>query len=510
MILRDLLPATVPLHIQGSLDVEISQLVYDSRLAKPGALFFALPGTKNDGARFIDQACERGACAVVVPPGTVITGRVTTIFSGTPRLLLGLMADRFYRSPSARLTLIGVTGTSGKTTTTYLLEAIWQAMGWSTGVIGTVNYRYQARELSAPFTTPEAVELQELLSTMTAHGVSHVVMEVSSHALAQERVQGCRWDGALFTNLGRDHLDFHRDLEDYFAAKSRLFLQALAASPKPQRFAVINADDPWGTVLLTKPIPGRVLTYGLQPGVTVSARNVEKSLQGLRGILRLNEEEVTFSSSLIGEPHLYNILAAATVAHALGVPAERIAAGIAQCPNVPGRLEAVSLGQPFTVLVDYAHKPDALEKVLHSVRQLTRCRLLTVFGCGGDRDRGKRPLMGEAAGRLSDVVILTSDNPRTEDAEQIIAEAEVGLVQAGQSKVAETAAVAALPQGYLVIADRRTAIRTALAGARPGDVVVIAGKGHEDYQIIGTTKYHFDDREEVRNYLKMVYGEGRA
>src|SRR5256885_2100560 len=213
MILRDLLPATVPLHIRGSLDVEISQLAYDSRLVKPGALFFALPGTKNDGARFIDQACERGACAVVVPPGTVVTGRVTTIFSGTPRLLLGLMADRFYRSPSARLTLIGVTGTSGKTTTTYLLEAIWQA---------------------------------------------------------------------------------------------------LAASPKPQRFAVINADDPWGTVLLTKPIPGRVLTYGLQPEVTVSARNVEKSLRGLRGILRLKEEEVTFSSSLIGEPHLYNILAAAT------------------------------------------------------------------------------------------------------------------------------------------------------------------------------------------------------
>ncbi|HEV8715374.1 MAG TPA: UDP-N-acetylmuramoyl-L-alanyl-D-glutamate--2,6-diaminopimelate ligase [Candidatus Binatia bacterium] len=510
MILRDLLPTTVPVQIHGSVDLEISQLVYDSRLAKPGALFFALPGTKNDGARFIDQACARGARAVVVPPGTVVAGQVTTIFSDTPRLLLGLMADRFYHSPSARLTLIGVTGTSGKTTTTYLLEAIWRAMGWSAGVIGTVNYRYQDRELPAPFTTPEAVELQELLSTMAAHEVSHVVMEVSSHALAQERVQGCRWDGAVFTNLGRDHLDFHRDLADYFAAKSRLFLQALAASPKPQRFAVINADDPWGTVLLAKPIPDRVLTYGLQSGVTVSARNVEKSLQGLRGILRLDEEEVTFSSSLIGEPHLYNILAAVTVAHALGVPAERIVAGIAQCTHVPGRLEAVSLGQPFTVLVDYAHKPDALEKVLRSVRQLTTHRLLTVFGCGGDRDRGKRPLMGEAAGRLSDVVILTSDNPRTEDPGQIIAEAEVGLVQAGQLKVTETAAVAALPRGYLVIADRRTAIRTALVGARSGDVVVIAGKGHEDYQIIGTTKYHFDDREEVRHYLQTVYGEGRA
>jgi UDP-N-acetylmuramoyl-L-alanyl-D-glutamate--2,6-diaminopimelate ligase len=493
------------------MDVEISHLAYDSRRAKPGALFFALPGTKNDGTRFIDQACERGACAVVAAPGTAVSGQVTTIFSDTPRLLLGLIADRFYQNPSARLTLVGVTGTSGKTTTTYLLEAIWQALGWSPGVIGTVNYRYQGRELPAPFTTPEAVELQELLSTMATHQVSHVVMEVSSHALAQERVQGCHWDGTLFTNLGRDHLDFHRDIEDYFAAKSRLFLQALAASPKPNRFAVINADDPWGTVLLAKPIPGRVLTYGLQPGVTVSAHNVEKSLQGLRGILRLEEEEITFASPLIGEPHLYNLLAAAAVAHALGVPAERIAAGIAQCTNVPGRLEAISVGQPFTVLVDYAHKPDALEKVLHSIRQLTTRRLLTVFGCGGDRDRGKRPLMGEAAGRLSDVVILTSDNPRTEDPRQIIAEAEVGLVQSGQVKVRETETpVAALQRGYLVIADRRTAIRTALVGAQPGDAVVIAGKGHEDYQIIGTTKHHFDDSEEVRHWLKMGASEERG
>jgi len=262
--------------------------------------------------------------------------------------------------------------------------------------------------------------------------------------------------------------------------------------------------------LLTKPIPGRVLTYGLQPGVTVSAYNVERSFLGLRGILQLEGEEVEFSSSLIGEPHLYNILAAAAAAHALGAPAERIAAGIAHCTNVPGRLEAITAGQPFTVLVDYAHKPDALEKVLRSVRQLTTHRLLTVFGCGGDRDRGKRPLMGEAAGRLSDIVILTSDNPRTEDPRQIITEAEIGLIQAGQLQVPATESVVTLRQGYLVIADRRMAIRTALAGAQLGDVVVVAGKGHEDYQIIGTTKYHFDDREEVRNYCKMVYGEGRV
>jgi UDP-N-acetylmuramoyl-L-alanyl-D-glutamate--2,6-diaminopimelate ligase len=237
---------------------------------------------------------------------------------------------------------------------------------------------------------------------------------------------------------------------------------------------------------------------------------VEKDFHGLRGILRLGGEEVAFSSALIGEPHLANILAAATVAHALGVPAETIAAGVARCARVPGRLEVITAGQPFTVLVDYAHKPDAIEKVLRSVRQLTKNRLLTVFGCGGDRDRGKRPLMGEAAGRLSDVVVLTSDNPRTEDPLRIIAEAEAGLVQAGQRKVVETEAVVTLRRGYLVLADRRAAIRAALAGAQPGDVVVIAGKGHEDYQIIGTTKHHFDDREEVCNYLRLVYGEERV
>ncbi|MSQ47789.1 MAG: UDP-N-acetylmuramoyl-L-alanyl-D-glutamate--2,6-diaminopimelate ligase [Deltaproteobacteria bacterium] len=496
------------MQFQGSGDVEVTHLAYDSRTVQPGALFFALPGTKSDGTRFVDEAIRRGASAVVVPPGTLVPPQVPAIYSPTPRRLLGICADRFYQQPSRHLTMVGVTGTSGKTTTTYLVESIWRAMGWSPGVIGTINYRYRGRTLPAPFTTPEAVELQALLGAMRAEQVSHVVMEVSSHALAQERGHGCRWDGALFTNLGRDHLDFHTDLEDYFAAKSRLFFEELAASDKPRRFAAINADDPWGERLLSQAIPGRVVTYGLQPGVTISARDVEKSFQGLRGTLRIASEEVSFSSALIGEPHLYNILAASSIAYALGVPAEVIAAGVACCSGVPGRLETVAMGQPFGVLVDYAHKPDAMEKTLRSVRQLTRGRLLTVFGCGGDRDRGKRPLMGEAAGRLSDVVILTSDNPRTEDPLHILAEAEPGLVQSGMKKVDDPAMIGGLTQGYVVMADRRGAIQAALAGARPGDVVVIAGKGHEDYQIIGTTKSHFDDREEVRSYLAPLYSEG--
>jgi UDP-N-acetylmuramoyl-L-alanyl-D-glutamate--2,6-diaminopimelate ligase len=518
MILRDLLPATVPLQVQGSLGVEIVQVSYDSRSVKPGTLFFALPGGKTDGVHFIQQALAHGAAAIVVPSETSVTAaafsfpseQATLITCPAPRALLGLVAERFYGQPSRQLTLVGITGTSGKTTTTYLLEAIWRAMGWSTGVIGTVSYRYHDYEQPAPLTTPEAVELQHLLAAMVARQVSHVVMEVSSHALVQERVQGCRWDGAVFTNLGRDHLDFHVDVDDYFAAKSRLFLQSLAASEKSDRFAVINADDPWGAKLLSQSLPGRVLTYGLRSGVTVSVQNVELDFRGSRGILDLSGEAVPFSSPLIGEPHLYNILAAATTAHALGVPAATVAQGIAQCAGVPGRMEAISEGQPFSVLVDYAHKPDALEKVLRSLRRMAQRRLLTVFGCGGDRDRGKRPLMGEAAGRLSDVVILTSDNPRTEDPWQIIAEAEPGLVQSGMKRVDDPATLAHVAHGYVVLENRRAAIHAALAGAQPGDVVVIAGKGHEDYQIIGATKHHFDDREEVRAYLKTLDSEGQT
>jgi len=509
VILRDLLSSTPPVQVQGNLDVEIVHLAYDSRTVQPGSLFFALPGTKSDGARFINEAVTRGAAAVVVPPNSIVSPHVTAVYFSAPRVLLGACADRFYQHPTAQLTMLGVTGTSGKTTTTYLTEAIWHAMGWAPGVVGTINYRYRDHILAAPFTTPEAVELQELLRTMVDARVSHVVMEVSSHALAQDRVHGCQWDGALFTNLGRDHLDYHKDLDDYFAAKVRLFTEELGRSTKPHRFVAVNADDSWGQKLLSMRLPGRVLTYGLRNDAEVSVKNVEKDFQGMRGVLRVEKAEVPFSSALIGEPHLYNIMAATTASHALGVPPEVIASGIRHCTGVPGRLEAIQAGQPFGVLVDYAHKPDALEKTLRSIRQLTQGRLLTVFGCGGDRDRGKRPLMGEAAGRLSDVVVLTSDNPRTEDPYQILAEAEPGLVQAGVPKVDDPTTIAKLTRGYVVMVDRRAAIQAALAGAQPGDVLVIAGKGHEDYQIVGTTKSHFDDREEVRHYLAPRYSEAR-
>ena len=519
MTLRELLPPSVQVDVHGTLDIPISQLTYDSRQVQPGALFFALPGSHTNGTEFIEQAIQRGAVAIVIP--TAVTdrqqaripalGQATTIVkSSAPRVLLGALAAQFYRQPSRQLNLVGVTGTSGKTTTTYLLESIWQAMGWSPGVIGTVNYRYLGREEPAPFTTPEAVELQQLLRVMADAGVSHAVMEVSSHALVQERVHGCQWDGAVFTNLGRDHLDFHTDLEDYFAAKAQLFVSGLADSSKPDRFVVVNADDPWGQKLLQRALPGRVLTYGLAAPAMVTVCNVEQQFSGMRGTLQVEGKDLAFSSGLIGEPHVYNILAAATTAHALGVSGEAIVAGIARCECVPGRLETIAVGQPFGVIVDYAHKPDALEKTLGSIRQLTRRRLITVFGCGGDRDSGKRPLMGEAAGRLSDVVILTSDNPRTEDPEQILRAAEQGLIRSGAQQFTQIGPDQELQQGYLILADRRQAIYAALAGARAGDVVVIAGKGHEDYQIIGTTKHHFDDREEVRKYFESDQGKNQG
>ena len=509
--LRQLLPLdssgfTDPtFQIHGPIDIPIESLVYDSRRVTPGALFFALPGTKTEGTAFLEQALDQGARAVVAPPGTQVPPSVTLITSEQPRRLLGAIADQFYQRPSERLTLIGVTGTSGKTTTTYVLEAIGKALGWSVGVIGTVNYRYADRERPAPLTTPEAVELQALLSDMAGAGVSHVIMEVSSHALAQERVWGCRWDGGVFTNLGRDHLDYHLNTAAYFTAKARLFRDGLARSPKRRRFAVINTDDTWGRKLLTEPFAYPVLTYSLHRDTTVAVRHVNYGLAGIQAELQAGQEMLSVASPLIGEPHVYNILAAVTVAHALGAPFKQVSEGVAQCRRVPGRLEALSVGRPFEVFVDYAHKPDALEKALAALRTLTAKRLITVFGCGGDRDRGKRPLMGEVAGRLSDVVVLTSDNPRTEDPDQILTETEPGLRRTGMTREESNRVGGAdsLTDSYMVIADRRRAIRRALDEAQAGDVVVIAGKGHEDYQLIGTTRTHFDDAEEVRRYLSV-------
>ncbi len=469
-------------------DVEVGGVAADSRQVRPGDLFFALPGLHTDGRRHVAQALERGARAVVTS-GEVDAGRAPVVRVAAPHRLLGRAAAVLAGDPSAALALVGVTGTNGKTTTTYLLEEIWRAGGRRPGVVGTITYRFAGAERPAPLTTPDPIALQALLAEMRAAGTTDVAMEVSSHALAQERVAGCRFDAAVFTNLTRDHLDFHGDLESYYAAKAKLFLDELPAGGKPDPVAVVNVDDPAGARLAAS-VRTRCVRVGRAPRADVRALEVETTLAGTRGVLALGSERLAFESRLVGAPHLENTLGAAAAAWALGTPAGAIARGLAAAEPPPGRLEQIP-GQGFTVMVDYAHTPDALARALDVLRPLTRGRLITVFGCGGDRDRGKRPLMGEAAGRRSDVVILTSDNPRTEDPLAILAEIEEGVRAAGT-------------RPHAVEPDRRAAIDLAVGLARRGDLVLVAGKGHEDYQIVGTVKRHLDDREEVRRALARL------
>ena len=493
MRLAALLPEAGPLP-----DLEVTGISIDSRAVHPGDVFFALAGQQTDGRRYVQQAVARGACVIVSDGPVEAGGAVVVVRSPTPRALLGAAAARLWGDPTAALTLVGVTGTNGKTTTTYLLEAIWRAAGLRPGVIGTIAYRSGDMARPAPLTTPEAPLLQELLAEMRRAGATHVAMEVSSHALALERVAGCRFDAAVFTNLTRDHLDFHGDLEKYYGAKARLFMHYLPHSGKPDPVAVINVDDPMGT-RLAKEVRVHRVTYARMADADVSVREVQSTLAGTRGTLQLGSVRQPFRCRLVGAPHVENMLAAAGAAWALGVAPEAIERGLAEVAPPPGRLEQIE-GPGFTVIVDYAHSPDALARSLAVLRPLTRGTLITVFGCGGDRDRGKRPLMGEAAARVSDLVVLTSDNPRTENPAAILKEIEPGVRVAGMTRLGKLTAGA---HGYVVEADRRTAIRLAIAAARPGDLVLIAGKGHEDYQIIGTEKRPFDDREEVRRAVEV-------
>ncbi len=506
MILQELLSGLhePPSALHGDAGVEVSSLATDSRHVRPGALFFALPGARTDGSRFIDEAVERGAVAVAasdLPQPSTATG---LSFPSILRALSEISAC-FYGHPSRKLCLVGVTGTNGKTTITHLLESIWSAAGHRPGIIGTIHYRVGDRSWPAPFTTPQAPELQRLLAEMVEAGATHVAMEVSSHALVLERVRDCDWDGALFTNLTRDHLDFHPDMESYFAAKRSLFTELLPRSAKPRRFAVVNRDDSYGRRLAAE-LPVRLVTFGHGGDADVAPLEVERSLEGLRGEIRLGQERLTIASPLVGDAHLENILAAAAAAWAQGIPLPTIAEGIGGCRGIPGRMERVDDGSPFAVLVDYAHSPDALEHAVRLLRGVAEGRVIVVFGCGGDRDRGKRPLMGEAAARIADLVILTSDNPRSEDPLRIIHDIERGVVEAGLEAIQEGAARREEARGYLVVPERRRAIQLAIEVARPTDVVLVAGKGHETDQIVGAERLPFDDRVEARRSLHEVRG----
>jgi UDP-N-acetylmuramoyl-L-alanyl-D-glutamate--2,6-diaminopimelate ligase len=508
MKLGELLQAGDVEETQGNIERAVAGLAYDSRQVKPGFVFFAVPGTKTDGHEYIADALSRGAAALVVERPVARPGDAATIRVRNVRRAMGNWAARFYDYPSRRAKVAGVTGTNGKTTVTYILESIFRAAGMATGVVGTVNYRYRDCALPAPQTTPESLDLQGLLAQMARAGVEAVAMEVSSHALELERVRGIDFDAAIFTNLTRDHLDFHADMEHYFLSKSKFFTDYLPASVKRKKSAVIHGGDAKGRELLAKvaTIGGDAVSYGHEAKWDVHPVDVRGDLGGLSGKIYMGGRAIAFASPLIGSTNLENILAAAAAAFALGIEPDAIARGIGALKSVPGRLEKVENGRGVTVLVDYAHTPDALERALKLLKPLTPGRLVAVFGCGGDRDRGKRPLMGEAAARLADIAVLTSDNPRTEDPLTILEQVEAGAKKTGARKVSKLETRnAKLEMGcYLVEPDRRAAIRLALGLARRGDLVLLAGKGHEDYQIVGTQKNHFDDREVAREELEQL------
>jgi UDP-N-acetylmuramoyl-L-alanyl-D-glutamate--2,6-diaminopimelate ligase len=485
------LAACVPgARLAGDPTISVSEAAHDSRRVGPGALFVAIRGLEADGNRFVDAALKRGAVAVV----SEAEARPGTAWLQVPdaREALALLSAALLGGPSRSLELVGVTGTNGKTTTAYLIDAALRAAGHKTGLLGTIQYRVADRLAEAVRTTPESSDLQALFRQMADAGCSHAVLEVSSHSLALKRVHGCEFRVAVFTNLTRDHLDFHGDMDRYFAAKRLLFDTLLRANGH----AIVNADDDRATELV-RSSRGRVWTFSLARLADLKAEDVRLSLAGTRFLARTPAGAFEVASPLLGRFNVQNLLAALGAALALDVPPETALGGLAALGGVPGRLERVDSGQDFTVIVDYAHTDDALKNLLETARELGPRRVITVFGCGGDRDRSKRPLMGAVASRLSDVVVVTSDNPRSEPPEAILDDIERGINGGRRAE-------------YHRIEDRRDAIAKALELAGPGDVVVIAGKGHEPYQVLRDRTIPFDDRQVARDLLGRLALRGRA
>jgi len=489
-LLSDLTPSLAQLQIHG--------LDYDSRRVGPGYLFFAFPGARVDGREFAGQAAAKGAIAIVSELPAPAETRVPWIRVQHGRRALALASKTFYGRLDEKIPLVGITGTNGKTTTSYLVDSILRAAGRTTMLAGTIEYRLGPKILPAPNTTPESLDLHRMLTELdTMNGAGKAAtMEVSSHALALGRVYGLHFQTAVFTNLTQDHLDFHPTMQDYFAAKQLLFTGSGAAPP---RFCVINRDDEWGRKLKYGGVSGlgtttEVLWYGFGSDAMVRARHIHSGLNGLRFDVGFDKIRFEIRSALIGKVNVYNILAACCAGMTFQLQPEVIARGIEACTGVPGRFERVDEGQPFAVVVDYSHTPDALRNAIAVARTLDARRVITLFGCGGDRDRAKRPLMGQVAGELSDLVILTSDNPRSEDPLQIMNDALVGVRRTDTRTIVEP--------------DRAAAIRKAIEEAHAGDVVILAGKGHETYQIFHDRTIHFDDREIAREALR-AYGFGR-
>ncbi|MBX7244603.1 MAG: UDP-N-acetylmuramoyl-L-alanyl-D-glutamate--2,6-diaminopimelate ligase [Candidatus Sumerlaeaceae bacterium] len=478
---------------QGA-DLAITGITDNSRKTEPGNIFVAVQGTVADGHAFISDAVERGASVVVVEKDIPDYRNAVVVHVSRSADALGRLAHAFHGNPSAGMKVFGVTGTNGKTTTAYLLESILREAGYNPGVIGTIEYRYAGRKLKAGNTTPSAMQLAQLFAEMRDAGVNAVAMEASSHAIDQARISGIEFDVCVFTNLTQDHLDYHKTMEDYAAAKRNLFTDYLLRPHTPGKSAVpgasFNNDDPWGREFAAA-FSANKLAWGMEPGADLLAQDIQFDARGTRFHIAHAGQQHTIQTNLLCLFNVQNILGACGAALLAGMDWPTIRRGIDKLPIVPGRFEPVHAGQDFLVVVDYAHTPDALERVLLNARTMTSSRIITVFGCGGDRDNTKRPKMGAIAGNLSNHVILTNDNPRTEDPASIAAMALDGI---------KASSIA--PEQVEVVLDRRDAIGRAIALASTGDCVVIAGKGHEDYQEIGKERFHFDDREVAAEMIR--------
>ena len=492
MKLLDLLQGTETSVPPSAEELEIRQVACDSRKVQPRALFFALHGAKADGNAFIRDAVSRGAVAIVSEDAApaAIPSSVAWMQVRQARKALALTAANFFGHPAKALQLVAVTGTNGKTTTTSLIDAIVKASGAKTGLFGTIAYHTPLGEYPAPNTTPESVDLQRFLAEIGDAGGRYAVLEASSHSLAMDRLWGCHFISAVFTNLTREHMDYHKTFDDYFATKKKLFEGTGAGAPD---VAVINTDDEYGKRLTG--LAKKTITYGLESDADITTKKFQLTFHGLAFAAQTPDGKVQVTSPLVGRINVYNILAAIGAAQALGLSTEIIEAGIRNLENVSGRFQRIDLGQPFFVVVDYAHTDDALENLIRTARELNpKGRIITLFGCGGGKDRTKRPVMGEVTGRLSDLTILSSDNPRNEDPLKIISDIIVGLQKTAGK--------------YLIEPDREQAIGVAMDEARAGDIVLLAGKGHENYQILADRTLEFDDREMARSALReRGYGE---
>ena len=508
MKLSDLVKILEPLSIEHTgadqnIDPRITSVHYSSQNVRPGGLFVAITGHSADGHDFIDDVVKRGAVAVVTQKQ--INGHTVNLRVADTRKALADIAAHFYGNPSERMTVIGITGTNGKTTAAYLVESILQQAGLAVGVIGTINYRYAGKTFDSPVTTPESLDLQRILSDMLRSGVSHVVMEASSHAIDLQRIRNCWFDVAVFINLSQDHLDFHGNMQSYWLSKQRLFTEYLIAGPKSAKAAaVINCNNASGKELAQK-VTVPVLTTGLDPDETIHARNAYCGRSSIEAEMVTPRGTFKFKSRLVGSHNLENILCSAAVGAALDLSNTELQSGIEAVAAIPGRLESIENDSERYVYVDYAHTPDALENVIKALKAVMENRIICVFGCGGDRDRDKRPLMGEIAICLCDLAIVTSDNPRTEDPMKIIGHILEGAQKAGGRRYRPVELSNGFKsKGYVVEADRRRAIQLGIEISNPGDTVLIAGKGHETYQILGSKTIDFDDKHEARQALKTL------